>query len=94
VNTGSTFSTALLRGLYTAIVVGLIAALTVYQNGGYLNEQEAVVTGLLAALGALGVRGVVEGTYDATRQGAGDVKPSDVQPNVSTPANPNPDGQI
>jgi hypothetical protein len=91
VNTGSTFSTALLRGLYTAIVVGLIAALTVYQNGGYLNEQEAVVTGLLAALGA---RGVVEGAYDATRQGAGDVKPSDVQPNVSTPANPNPDGQI
>jgi hypothetical protein len=40
-----------------------------------------VVSGvLITALGALGFRGGGEGMYDASRQKAGDVKASDVQP--------------
>jgi small basic protein len=77
-NTGSTFTTAIIRGLYVAIVTGLIAGLTVYQQTD--DEKEAAIVGILAALGALGVRGGLEGFYDSTRQAAGDVKASDVQP--------------
>lgn len=77
-NTNSTFSTALLRGLYVAVVVGLIAGLTVLQQSS--DTRNAIITGLLSFLGALGVRAGIEGTVDAARQGNGQVSPSDVQP--------------
>ncbi len=76
-NTSSTFTTALLRGFYVAVVVGLIAALTVYQQSN--SAHNAVITGALSFLGALGVRGGVEGAADSSRQKIGDVHPSDVQ---------------
>ena len=77
-NTGSTFTTAIIRGLYVAIVTGLLAGLTALQLGQ--SDRDAVITGLVAGLTALGVRGGVEGAYDGARQAAGDVKASDVQP--------------
>lgn len=78
-NTSSTFTTAVVRGLYVATVTGLLAGLTALQLGQ--SERDAVITGLVAGLTALGVRGGVEGAYDGARQAAGDVKNSDVQPN-------------
>jgi len=78
VNTNSTFSTALLRGLYVAVVVGLIAGLTVLQQSA--NTRNAIITGLLSFLGALGVRGGIEGVSDSARQKSGNVSNSDVQP--------------
>ena len=76
-NTNSTLTTALLRGLYVAVVAGAIAGLTVYQQTN--NGHNAVITGLLSFLGALGVRGGLEGAVDSSRQSAGNVKASDVQ---------------
>lgn len=76
-NASSTVLTALLRGLYIALVTGLIAGLTTLQTTD--DNRAAVITGLLAGLGALGVRGGIEGAVDASRQSAGDVKPGDVQ---------------
>jgi len=80
-NTNSTFSTALLRGLYVAVVVGLIAGLTVYQQSN--NGRNAIITGALSFLGALGVRGGLEGSVDSKRQSAGNVSNSDVQPGAA-----------
>lgn len=76
-NAGSTITTALLRGAYTAIVLGLIAGLTALQTTG--NTRASVITGILAGLGALGVRGGVEGLADANRQTIGKVLAGDVQ---------------
>lgn len=77
--TGSTFTTALLRALYSAIVSGAMAGLTAYQRT--TKTSDAIVIGLLAALGVLAVRGVGEGAYDASRQSSGSVSSADVQPN-------------
>jgi hypothetical protein len=77
-NTSGTFSTAMLRGLYVAIVAGAIAGLTVYQQTN--NGHNALITGVLSFLGALGVRGGIEGAVDSSRQSAGAVSSSDVQP--------------
>lgn len=76
-NANSTILTALLRGLYVAIVAGLVSGLTVLQTTD--DNRAAVITGLLAGLGALTVRGGVEGIADANRQHDGEVKPGDVQ---------------
>jgi hypothetical protein len=76
-NTNSTLTTALLRGLYVAVVVGLIAGLTVYQQS--TDGRNAIITGALSFLGALGVRGGIEGTVDSARQASNNVSPSDVQ---------------
>lgn len=76
-NAGSTVTTALLRGAYTAIVLGLIAGLTTLQTTD--DTRAAVITGILAGLSALGVRAGVEGIADAKRQTNGDVKNGDVQ---------------
>jgi len=80
-NAGGTFSTALLRGFYVAVVVGLIAGLTVLQQSN--DARNAIITGALSFLGALGVRGGLEGAADSSRQKSGDVISSDVQPKGS-----------
>jgi len=56
----------------------LIAGLTVLQQSA--NTRNAIITGLLSFLGALGVRGGLEGVADSSRQKSGAVLPSDVQP--------------
>ncbi len=75
-NTSSTFTTAMLRGLYLAIGAGLSAGLTAYATSD--DERAAILTGLITALAALGFRGGVEGGFDARRQANDNVKPSDV----------------
>jgi hypothetical protein len=75
--TGSTFSTAILRGFYVAVVSGLIAGLTLYMTDS--DGRKAILSGLLTGLGALGVRGGIEGGYDATRQANNKVNTADVQ---------------
>lgn len=77
-NVGSTMGTALLRGLYVAFVAGGLAFLTAWQQTD--DAKGSAITGGIAFLGALGIRGGLEGTLDAGRQRAGDVKASDVQP--------------
>lgn len=77
-NTGSTLGTAVLRGIYVAVVAGLIAGITTYQTTD--DEKAAILTGALAFLGALGVRGGIEGIADTSRQEKGKVLTSDVQP--------------
>ena len=77
-NAGSTITTAALRALYGAIIVGLLAGLTAMQTGQ--SDREAILAGGIAALGYLSVRGGFEGLYDSGRQNGGDVKPGDVQP--------------
>ena len=77
-NIGSTLGTAILRGLYLAIGTGLLSGLITYSTTD--DAKAAIITGLITALGALGFRGGGEGMYDASRQKAGDVKASDVQP--------------
>jgi LytS/YehU family sensor histidine kinase len=78
-NTSSTFTTAILRGVYVAVVVGLIAGLSAYKVDHQTTSD--IITGLLAGLGALGIRGGVEGVVDANRQAKGAVSPSDVSKN-------------
>jgi hypothetical protein len=65
-NTSSTFTTAILRGVYVAVVVGLIAGLSAYKVDHQTTSD--IITGLLAGLGALGIRGGVEGVVDANRK--------------------------
>lgn len=77
-NTTTTWGTAILRGLYTAILSGLAAGVTAYATTD--DEKGAILTGVIAALAALGFRGGIEGTFDSARQDASDVRPSDVQP--------------
>lgn len=77
-NASSTVLTAFLRGFYLALIAGLTAGLTTLQTTN--DNRAAVITGLLAGLAILGARGLGEGGYDASRQNAGDVKSSDVQP--------------
>lgn len=78
-NVGGTWTTAIVRASYIALLTGLIAGLTVYQQND--NARDAVIVGLLTALPILLTRGAAEGAYDAGRNAAGDVKPSDVTPN-------------
>lgn len=78
--TSSTFGTAILRALYSAVVVGLVAGLTSYQTNN--DTKDAIIVGVLAALSILMTRGAGEGSYDQSRQDAGAVSKADVQPNV------------
>jgi uncharacterized membrane protein YebE (DUF533 family) len=74
-NLQSPMATALLRGTYWALGSGALIFLTTY---GTTDELKAsLISGGIAALGALGFRGA-EGKYDARRQASGNVKPSDV----------------
>jgi hypothetical protein len=69
----------MLRSLYGAIVVGVLAGLVALQQGR--SDRDAIIAGGVAGVGYLATRGGFEGLYDANRQAAGDVKPGDVQPN-------------
>lgn len=77
-NIGSTLGTAILRGLYLAIGTGTLTGLLVWATTDDLKP--VLVAAGVSALTALGFRGGGEGMYDASRQKAGDVKASDVQP--------------
>lgn len=77
-NLGSPMATAILRGAYTAVVVGLLAFLTAWQTTDQLKGP--VTVGLISALSSLGVRGIGEGLYDQHRSAVGNVKPGDVRP--------------
>lgn len=74
-NLSSPFSTALLRGAYTAFGTGGMTFLVTYAAVDDLRG--AIVAGGIAALGALGFR-AGEGAADQRRQNRGDVKASDV----------------
>lgn len=78
-NTSSTMTTALIRALYSAVIAGALAGLTASQQGS--TDREAIIIGLIAALGILGTRGLAEGAYDANRNAHGDVRASDVTAN-------------
>lgn len=75
-NLQSPISTAVLRGVYLAVITGAIAFLTAWQTTDELKGP--VTVGLLAGLGTLTGRGLLEGGYDQRRQDHGSVKPSDV----------------
>ena len=75
-NSGSALQTAFIRGVYTAVLSGLLVGLTAMQTGA--NDRDAIITGVISALVALGARGGVEGLYDKGRDDTGDVKQSDV----------------
>ncbi len=75
-NQGSALTTAMLRGAYTAILSSLLVGLTAMQTGA--SDRDAIITGVISALVALGARGGVEGLYDKSRDSAGDVRRSDV----------------
>lgn len=80
-NLKGTLSTAALRGFWQAVVqFGGMTFLT-YQMVD--DWTDALVAGGLAAFLALGFRGGVEGVFDQSRQIAGDVKQSDVQPGAA-----------
>ncbi len=75
-NSGSALQTAFIRGVYTAVLSGLLVGLTAIQTGA--SDRDAIITGAISALIALGARGGVEGLYDKGRDDTGDVKRSDV----------------
>lgn len=91
-NTGTTFGTALLRGLLLFVATLVVTAATTYLGTGMLIDSSmeragvserdrivfAVLTGLIAAFTPFMGRVGVEGTYDGLRDAKGDVKPSDV----------------
>jgi hypothetical protein len=77
----STFGTACLRALYSAVIAGLVAGLTVLQTTS--DTRAAIITGSLAGLSILATRGGVEGAFDQTRQDAGRVSSADVNATVA-----------
>ncbi len=75
-NTSSTMTTAMMRGVYIALGSGLTAGLVAMQQG--VDDRGSLIIGLLSGLVALGFRGGGEGVYDTQRDNAGDVRGSDV----------------
>ena len=75
-NAQSTFGTALLRGIYTAIGTFLVGFLPAWAATDELKGP--MIAGGLSALFVLGFRGGVEGRYDAGRSRNLDQKPGDV----------------
>lgn len=67
---------ATLRGLYGAVLTGLLTLLTSYQTTDSWTES-GVAAGV-AALGYLIVRGGIEGIVDGRRNAVGAVTPADV----------------
>lgn len=67
---------AYVRAALQAIGYGILMFLTVYQTSG--NVEDAAIAGGIAILSALGIRGVVEGQFDARRAATGDVRRGDV----------------
>lgn len=79
-NSGGALQTAILRGFYQALGSGTLVFLITWGTTDQLKGP--IIGGCVAALGALGFRGGVEGSLDAQRQKNGDVKPSDVSANT------------
>lgn len=75
--TGGTFSTAMFRGLLVALGAGAAAALGAW--AGTDDLKPIVLAFGFSFLGALGIRGGVEGKIDSDRQRSGEVVKSDVQ---------------
>lgn len=69
--------TALMRGLFLAIITGVLAFLTAWERTDDLKA--AAITGGVTACSAILARWGVEGGVDASRQRRGDIRPSDVQ---------------
>lgn len=67
---------AIIRGAYTAVGIFVATFLSVYLQTDDLKVS--TISGGIAAAGALGFRGGVEGIYDSHRDKTGAVKPSDV----------------
>jgi len=55
---------------------GLLVGLTAMQTGA--SDRDAIITGAISALVAMGARGAGEGIYDQHRDDTGDVRGSDV----------------
>lgn len=75
-NANTPLGTAVLRGLYNALCTGAVAFLTCYATTD--DVKASLIVGGIAALGALGFRGGVEGGLDALRDARGQVLPGDV----------------
>lgn len=75
-NTSTALGTAILRSVYLAIGMFLLAFLPAYAVTDELKGP--LIAGGLSALGALGFRGFGEGIFDEHRNATGDAKPSDV----------------
>lgn len=69
---------AYIRSGYTAVGVFAFSVLTTYSLGVVDDWTRAAAAGLLAALPIIGIRGVVEGSYDARREATGNIRASDV----------------
>ncbi len=77
-NVGGTLLTAFVRAFYAAFVAGALSGVTAAQQGA--DWQASLLTAAAAAVGVLVARGGLEGLVDRSRQEAGAVLPSDVQP--------------
>ena len=77
-NSGGPLQTAIIRSAYQAIGSGLLVFLITWGASDELKSP--LIAAGVAALGALGFRGLFEGSFDQARDSAGDVKPSDVAP--------------
>lgn len=83
-NWGSTGMTVVMRSLLNAIGSGVLSFLTTIQVTD--NTQDALIVGAITALGALGIRGGIEGGSDIARDRAGTVLASDPGQNKQTAA--------
>lgn len=73
---GSPMTTAILRGLYTALGTGAITFLITWASVDEIKGP--IIAGAVAALTALGFRAGGEGLYDTKRAARHDVRPGDV----------------
>jgi hypothetical protein len=73
---GSPIATAILRGAYLATGSGLITFLITWAATDDLKGP--IIAGGVAALTALGFRGLGEGSFDTSRAANNDVRDSDV----------------
>lgn len=63
------YQVAIIRALFSAVVVGLLVGLQQLQTGS--SMRDAVIAGGIAALGILATRAGIEGTIDTARRGRG-----------------------
>jgi hypothetical protein len=75
---GPQLKTAFIRALIVGFFTALLTLLTNMQQGQSLKE--ALLAAAIALVTVVMARGLGEGGYDANRDRAGDVKPSDVGP--------------
>lgn len=75
-NLSSPMATAVLRGVYAALLVFALTTLTTYQ--AVQSWEDALIAGGVAALGILVARAGIEGLHDQHRAATGKVKPGDV----------------